>query len=1093
MARLGALLCGVSAFSLAFCAPLAAQVVEDAPAEGEVAVEGGVVSDAADDDVARQDVVVVRGIRSSLESAQDIKRTADTFVDAITSEDIGALPDRSVTEALQRLPGVSISRFAAADDPDHFSIEGQDVVVRGLTFVRSEFNGRDSFSADSGRGLSFADVAPELLGSVQVFKNQTADLIEGGISGTVNLVTRKPFDSSGRIIAGTIDFNYADFREETAPTGSILYSDRWETDIGEFGLLLSAVGSQLKTRSDGTQGSSFQPRDDLAPNRVWVPEGAALRTQDYDRERIGFGGSVQWESTDKKWLATAEFLRSESSVSWTEHVSEIATDNVGDTAFFFVPGTEFGFDSQDLFGFGTISAPIGWRADQGTPVEEGGRRTPVYGLQANNVRRDVEQEYWTQDSSFNLKWAPNDRWAVNLDYQYIQSESTNIDFGIWGSTFQDVGLDLRSDIPDIRYFAPNEIPGNGGSNPADVDCSVPAGSSNTCPVYLDAPNDSFSDPFNTFWRAAMDHLEDNEGEERAFRADVEYDFMDDAGFVKSVRFGARWSERDQTTRFTTYNWGALSEIWGNGGPIWLDEIGAPQGVIRNFNWQNFQRGDATTPPAFPYVNFNLAQNYGAGADLADLIVAQWRANGGVTGAPPGGGDGWRRLSQRDGVVPGTPYLPGEINETLEETVALYAKVDFGWDDPFGNGVTIDGNFGLRYVETSFSSAGGFNFPEGSSLPTDFGLASPLGENRCLTPTDLEPGEVFNPPAFCALPAEERAAIRAFADGSSPLVTSENDYDNWLPSFNVKVGLNDEMLIRFAYSKGISRADLGLMRNYFTITPLTQDDPRTPEADAPPAGFSDGWYGFASSGGNPFLKPVEADNYDLSFEWYFDSVGSLTFSAFYKEIDNIIVTGQGDISFTNNGVTIDNVYTRQPTNSDETGKVQGIEIAYQQFYDMLPEPFDGFGMQATYTYIDSSGVQSGGVSNTATEPAANNALVDLGDLPLQGLSEHNYNIAAIYEKGPISARIAYNWRSDYLVTPRDVITPFYPIFQEESGQLDASMFYTVNDNLKIGLQGANLLNEITTTTSFIPNSDERRGFRSAFQNDRRITLSARFNF
>src|SRR5438105_2793878 len=85
--------------------------------------------------------IIVTGIRQSLASAQQIKKKSDTIVDAITANDIGALPDRSVTEALQRVPGVSINRFGAPNDPDHFSVEGSGVIIRGLTFVRSEFNG----------------------------------------------------------------------------------------------------------------------------------------------------------------------------------------------------------------------------------------------------------------------------------------------------------------------------------------------------------------------------------------------------------------------------------------------------------------------------------------------------------------------------------------------------------------------------------------------------------------------------------------------------------------------------------------------------------------------------------------------------------------------------------------------------------------------------------------------------------------------------------------------------------------------------------------------------------------------------------------
>ena len=128
-----------------------------------------------------------------------------------------------------------------------------------------------------------------------------------------------------------------------------------------------------------------------------------------------------------------------------------------------------------------------------------------------------------------------------------------------------------------------------------------------------------------------------------------------------------------------------------------------------------------------------------------------------------------------------------------------------------------------------------------------------------------------------------------------------------------------------------------------------------------------------------------------------------------------------------------------------------------------------------------------------EAGGSDPVVDLSDLPLEGLSENNFNVAVIYEKGPISTRLAYNWRDDYLVTARDAITPFYPIFQNASGQLDASFFYTVNENFKIGVQGANLLNEITETESYIPNSNGLRGGRSWFQNDRRFTISGRFNF
>ncbi len=187
-----------------------------------------------------RDEIVVTGVRQSLATAQNIKRNSDTVVDAITAQDIGALPDRSVNEALQRVPGVAISRFAAPTDSAHFSVEGSGVVIRGLSYVRGEFNGRDTFAASGGREIGFNDVPAELIGSVEVFKNATADLIEGGISGTVNINMRKPFDQKERLIYLSASMNWGDLEQRGAPSVVGLYSQQWETSGGSrLGFLAS--------------------------------------------------------------------------------------------------------------------------------------------------------------------------------------------------------------------------------------------------------------------------------------------------------------------------------------------------------------------------------------------------------------------------------------------------------------------------------------------------------------------------------------------------------------------------------------------------------------------------------------------------------------------------------------------------------------------------------------------------------------------------------------------------------------------------------------------------------------------------------------
>ena len=222
--RLGLVLGTASSLALAtmIATPVLAQ--EANPDDGQATAENP----------AAENEILVTGYRASLKNAQDIKRKADTFVDAITSEDIGALPDRSVAEALQRVPGVNIGRFEKPSDPDRFSVEGTGVIIRGLPYVRSELNGRDIFSANGGIVLSFNDVSPELLGRVEVFKNVTSDMIEGSIAGTVNLVTRKPLDRSGTHLAGSVEMNYGDLRKEWSPNFNVLGSTTVETGAGRL-------------------------------------------------------------------------------------------------------------------------------------------------------------------------------------------------------------------------------------------------------------------------------------------------------------------------------------------------------------------------------------------------------------------------------------------------------------------------------------------------------------------------------------------------------------------------------------------------------------------------------------------------------------------------------------------------------------------------------------------------------------------------------------------------------------------------------------------------------------------------------------------
>src|SRR3954452_953835 len=97
----------------------------------------------------------------------------------------------------------------------------------------------------------------------------------------------------------------------------------------------------------------------------------------------------------------------------------------------------------------------------------------------------------------------------------------------------------------------------------------------------------FGDPRFTFWRSAMDHKEHSRGHEWAFKGDVAYNFLNDS-FLKQLKFGARYSDREQKLRYSSYNWGSLSEVWSQA--VFMDQVGAPEGNVSLQNWSNFFRG-----------------------------------------------------------------------------------------------------------------------------------------------------------------------------------------------------------------------------------------------------------------------------------------------------------------------------------------------------------------------------------------------------------------------------------------------------------------------------------------------------------------------
>lgn len=1077
------------AMSAALVTPAMAQDADDEqPAEEEVAADPN------------QPEIVVSGFRASLSSAQSIKRNADTFVDVITAEDIGALPDRSVAEALQRVPGVNIGRFEKPSDPDRFSVEGTGVIVRGLNFVRSELNGRDIFSANGGTVLNFNEVSPELLGRVEVFKNLTADMVEGGIAGTVNLVTRKPLDRPGTHIAGTIETNVGDLAKEWSPGFSVLGSTTFETDAGTLGVQIGYAKSELISRTDASQvadpcyrpasltgsclrvlpvgsggiggGTPLFDETNFPPDgALVVPKGAGVRTTDLERDREAVSGIIQYESPDRSFVVTAEWLRADTRF-FTKENAAIAL--VNDDLLFPVPaaGSTWEFDNNGQFLRGILSQRIG--DAYANPFGRGG-------IPLELLRFERDTRAMTQDFSLDIDWSITDRLRVNFEVQHIESELRQDSIIGTMSTWANIDLDVSGKVPQVQFLAP---PGS--------------------------PDDYFTSGENTYYWFLLDSIARNEGDLDTLRFDAEYDISDE-GFFKKVRFGARWSERDQTTRDTNFStWGNLSAVWAgragcapwNAGPgcaatggnfqpgryftglpgqefaiaggAFVDDFPAYSNLRAPFD-NGFQRGNAPAP--LP----GGAHFFGADSFLKEYLSgasAQQAREINTFSQTPNPFFGVQNRTFNNSltgeVVPCDPFCTPEISAVAETTKAAYARVDYGTD--FDNGWKITGNLGLRYIETRVQAAGLIGFPNGAFFDDPGAGGNGDGVVQVSEVQDscgrAPPGNI---PGFCQLSPTRVAEFAAAHTGEIVLDDRDITFDNWLPSFNALLDTGDGLLFRFAVSKGISRPDLAAFRSGGGIGDNTGNLVANGTLETGPL--------FQLQTGNRDLRPIESWNYDLSVEWYFDRVGSLTLSGFMKDIKGIVDRGATLVNFVSPGGSSLDVEVTGPSNQQD-GLLKGVELAYQQTYDFLPGLLSGFGTQLTYTYVDAGDFRNTNLGNNQSPFAPFQ--------PLAGISEHTFNATLFYEKDWLSARAAYNWRSEFLITPRDDIFPFSPIWGESTGQLDASIFVSVMDGVKLGVQGVNLLDEVFRTSQVI-DFDGTRVQRSAFRNDRRFTFLARFDF
>ena len=244
------------------------------------------------------------------------------------------------------------------------------------------------------------------------------------------------------------------------------------------------------------------------------------------------------------------------------------------------------------------------------------------------------------------------------------------------------------------------------------------------------------------------------------------------------------------------------------------------------------------------------------------------------------------------------------------------------------------------------------------------------------------------------------------------VSYPKTFNNVLPSFNLRADLSQKLVGRLAASRVLTRPN------------VTDTAPRiTVSTDAPTA-----------SGGNPQLVPFLATQFDGSLEWYFAPSGMLSGAVFYKAMDDYITQSNTEITIPGRGI----VRLSSSVNGGNA-KVYGAEAAYSQVFTFLPKPFDGFGVQGSYTHTEVK----------ADYMAGSRSIKD----QLIGLSKNSFNLVGFYDKGPLSARLSYVWRDKYLSSTGSTVQA--PTYVAAFGSLDGQLSVRAAENLTLSLEGINI--------------------------------------
>ena len=828
--------------------------------------------------------VEVRGIRASMAKSLNVKKNASANVEVITAEDVGKMPDKNLADSLQRLAGVAVR--TDYDEAEKVSMRGTNPDMSLILFNRHAVSSGDWYVADqasSSRSASLSLLPSHVLNQAVVYKTSEANLVDGGLAGTINVSTRKPLAQKERL-SGVISggLSYTELPGKTAP--DLNASVNWKNEDGTFGVIGQVFAEKRYVRRDSVSRFAYGTSSgwgEIDLTRMRGITDASLAGSGYkaaDLAGVRLPGSMSSEFVESvrdrkggmlsmQWKPNADL-----DITMTGFHSVMDANNHGRLTSSAIYSMLMG-KNQPLGGTVESGATASANTNSNGQRVYAQIRNPVivtettmYGHQLKVLKAadivfpdGTTPQYVGNSEGFFRDGAQGASSFLDLDARYRVNQDLTLSTLL--STTRGVGkTDLDQGLTLARY-------GTG--------ISYALGDLHEAPFVKyqgTGPNQPGLNPDGSGYAVVDRAASGVKTVDKEWSAQLDAVYKLHAGWIESLASGLRFANHKRDSR----RWGPAFR----------------SGFTYDANGRVNSPGTPT--PTVGWVGY-------PGDFGADLGGGYWD-NTGFTYTPE---------ATKAYIAENTKATSPEWERRVSSEIDMRERQSSAYLMANLEGERWLGNVGLRYVRTV----------------VDARIATPIPNPRpCLR---AAPGQAPIPCAAYPGAISDAGDASAFFDNTpfNPLAgtmyyktPTHKVFNNLLPSLNLRYEITQDMIARFGASRTIGRQNYNVLGSGFG----------TPGCDAS---------GCKVTGPNPDLKPLTSDNVDLSWSWFFAPRSALSVSLFHSKIDGYVKTGTVGTS------TIDLTDPRDQqvktffinTSSQQGAKINGVELSYEQ-----PFAATGFG-------------------------------------------------------------------------------------------------------------------------------------------------------